>query len=126
MSVAYERYKAKSNGPSYYRCYFNSLNFVMSRIILPINQFEIKPCLLINELQDLNQAITLMFGCAWIIHKTLNNCQYGSNLRMNVTFRIQVNSHAFRFYKHPTSTDSIVSPCSKDLRLRCIFHAMIR
>ena len=41
------------------RCFigfFYSLNFVKSQIIPSIDQFEINPCLLINEPQNLNQA----------------------------------------------------------------------
>ena len=37
--------------------YLYSLSFVKDHIIPSINQFEIKPCLLINEPQNLNQAI---------------------------------------------------------------------
>ena len=36
--------------------YIYSLNLVKSQIIPSITQFEIKPCLLINEPQNLNQT----------------------------------------------------------------------
>ena len=44
------------NGPRCFMGYFYSQNFAKSQIIHSINQFELKPCLLINEPQNLNQA----------------------------------------------------------------------
>ena len=103
------QYEANSNGTCCFRGYCHYLNFLCIRFILPINQIEIKPCLLINELKNLNQTSN---GCIWVFHKILTNQQYRSNIsgvRISVTCQIQVNSYAFRFSRHPTSIESVVS-----------------
>ena len=83
--------------------YLYPLNFAKSQIIPSINQFEIEPCLLINEPQNLNQASKGYHTEVWMRldvalkskHSTIS--KYPPCVRINATCRIQANYRAFRF-----------------------------
>ena len=64
-----------------------------------------------------------------MFHKISNSRRNESSIsgvRISVTCRIQVNSHVFYFYRHPTSIKSVVSSCSRDWWLKLKFSAMLR
>ena len=103
----------------------------MNQIIPPINQFEIKPCLLITERQNVNLASEEYHSEFWMlldVQKILNNQQYRSFLpgvRINVKCRIQVNPHAFHFSKTPNLDKIYCLFVFYRLAVKMVTHAML-